>query len=132
MSINLGHLGLGIHASNIDSKSRFFRPPSWPPPTDWVCIEDKDVNPVSTYGDHILDFTLWAGKLTTFTFGDGPKIRNDTLVLDPANANLLQQLVTWRGWWQRSFQSVGSLVTTATQYRKVIAICSDNNMHPIL
>lgn len=128
MTINLSHLGLGIQVPNVGPQSRSFRPPSWPPPRDWVCIEDKDGNPVSRYGDHVWDFTPWARKTQTFAFGDGPKTRPNSLAIDPANADILRQLVTWRGWGPRSGQAAHSLIMTAIELRKVIAICSANNI----
>lgn len=128
MAINLSHLGLGIQVPNVGPKSRSFRPPRWPPPRDWVCIEDKDGNPVSRYGDHVWDFTPWAGKTMTFAFGEGPKARPDSPVIDPVNADILRKLVTWRGWGPRACQVAHSLIVIAIQLRKVIAICSANNI----
>lgn len=89
MSINLSHFGLAIDVPFIRPNARSFRPPSWPPPKDWVWIEDAEGNEVSRYGDHIANFTPWVGETTTFDFGDGPKLHARSPVIDPANAELL-------------------------------------------
>lgn len=128
MSINLSHFGLGINTSAVGPTSRSFRPPSWPPPKDWVCIEDKDGNPVSRYGDAVWNLTPWARKMLTIDFGDGPKRRTISPVIDSANAEILRQLVTWRGWGPRAVPAVATLMRCAKLLRKIIRICSDNKV----
>lgn len=128
MSINLSHFGLAINAPFIGPNARSFRPPSWPPPKDWVCIEDKEGNPVSLYGDHVWDLSPWSGKTTVINFGDGPKLNARSPVIDPANAEILRQLVTWRAWGLRAASAVKTLLCFANQFRQIIRICSDNNI----
>ena len=128
MSINLSHFGLGIHTSPAGPTARSFRPPSWPPPKDWVCIEDKDGKPVSRYGDPVWNFTPWAGKTITFDFGDGPKVHARSPVIDPANAEILRQLVTWRAWGPRASPAVTTLEGIAKCFRQIIQVCSNNKI----
>lgn len=128
MSINLSHFGLALHKPNIGLNSRCFRPPSWPPPKDWVCIEDKDGNAVSRYGDSTWNLSPWCGEARTLSFGDGPKLRAYSPVLDPENAELLRQLVAWRVWGPRAVQSVSSLLRVATALRAIIQVCSENKI----
>ena len=128
MSINLSHFGLALNVSNIGLNSRCFRPPNWPPPADWVCIEDKEGNAVSRYGEPIWDFTPWCGKTYTFNFGDGPKVSVRSSVIDPANAELLRQLVAWRAWGPRAAASVLTLIGFAKKIRRIIKICSENKI----
>lgn len=129
MSINLSHFGLGADVPFIGSNSRSFRPPSWPPPKDWVCIEDKDGNAVSCYGDHVWNFTPWFGKTLNCNFGDGQKLNARSPEIDPANAEILRLLVAWRCWGPRSAPSVATLIGGfAKPIRKIIKICSDNNI----
>lgn len=128
MAINLSYFGLCIGVPNREPTSRSFRPPSWPPPKDWVCIEDKEGKPVSRYGDPVWHFYPWTGKTVSFRFGDGSKFSSRSSVIDPANAELLRQLVTWRGWGPRGASSVSTLINFAFPIRKIIAICSDNNI----
>lgn len=128
MSINLSHLGLGLDVPFVGPNSRSFRPPIWPPPKDWVCIEDKNGNAISHYGDHFWIFTPWYGKVLTFNFGDGPKIHAKMSVIDPANAELLRQLVAWRIWGPRAASAVNTLIQFAIAFRQIIKVCSDNNI----
>lgn len=128
MSKNLSYFSLGLNVPFIGNNSRSFRPPSWPPPKDWVCIEDKDGNVVSSYGDHIWDLSPWDGRVRTFDFGDGPRLHTRSLVIDPANAELLRQLVVWRVWGPRGVQTANSLRNFAKPIRRIIQICSRNNI----
>ncbi|QKJ66826.1 hypothetical protein HQN60_08990 [Deefgea piscis] len=129
MTVNLSHFGLCMELPEVSSPSMSFRPPSWPPPKDWVCIEDRDGNPVSCYGDSIWHFYPWAGITLNFHFGDGPKLNSRSHVIDLANIELLRQLVTWRGWGPRAAINVHTLVGNfAIPLRKIISICSENNI----
>lgn len=129
MSINLSQFGLAFDVPFIHSNSRSFRPPSWPPPKDWVCIEDGEGNPVSQYSDPVWNFTLWASKTKTFDFGDGPRRHARSVVIDAANAELLRQLVTWRGWGPRAAPAIETLlVNFAKPIRKIIEVCSKNRI----
>ncbi|NMG29520.1 hypothetical protein [Aromatoleum evansii] len=129
MSINLSHFGLAIDVPFIRPNARSFRPPSWPPPKDWVWIEDAEGNEVSRYGDHIANFTPWVGKTTTFAFGDGPKLHARSPVIDPANAELLRQLVAWRGWGPRGASAVGTLLANfAMPIRQIVQVCSKSKI----
>ncbi len=128
MSITLSHFGLGIKTSSVGPTARSYRPPSWPPPKDWVCVEDKDGNPVSTYGDRSWNMTPWVGKTTNFDFGDGPKLHAASPVIDPPNAEILRQLVTYRCWGPRAAPAVQTLIGYAKIYRRIIQICSKNQI----
>lgn len=129
MIVNLSHFGLANAVPFIGTNSRSFRPLSWPPEKDWVCIEDKGGNVVSRYGDHVWDFTPWYGKTLTFSFGDGPKLHARSPVIDPANAELLRQLVAWWCWGPRATPTVRSLIFNfAMPFRQIIRVCSDNNI----
>jgi hypothetical protein len=129
MTINLSQFGLSIDAPCIGPNSTSFRPPIWPPPKDWVCIEDKEGNAVSRYADQVWNFTPWCGKTLTFSFGDGPKIHVRSSVIDPANAELLRQLVAWRSWGPRGAPTIASLLENfAKPIRRIVKVCSDNNI----
>src|ERR1035437_7657350 len=101
MSIALGQLGLSIDIPLAVTTSRAYRPPSWPPPRDWVCIEDKDGNVVSRWGDPVWNLYPWTGKADKINFGDGQKVKANSLQIDTANADILRVLVTWRAWGPR-------------------------------
>lgn len=130
MTVNLSHFGLGIDVPFIGPSSRSFRPPSWPPPKNWVCIEDNDGKPVSRWGDPIWNLWPWCdGKGVTLNFGDGPKQRPNSPTIDQANADILRLLVTWRAWGPRAMKATSSLVSnTALPVRKIVALCSKHKI----
>ncbi len=128
MNINLSHFGLAIEAPGVAPTSRSFRPPSWPPPRDWVCIEDKDGNPVSRYGDPVWDFTPWVGRTTTFSFGDGAKTHSRGIVIDPDNADLLRRLAVLVIWRQRAGLAFRTTLNTLNRFRKIVTICSEHHI----
>lgn len=127
-NIELSQFGLGLDLPYVRPSARSFRPPSWPPPRDWVCIEDKKGNPVSRLGDPILDLTPWFGKKTTFSFGDGPKRNARSPVIDSANADILRDLFVFRAWGPQAARAPSTLLVVAKWFRKIVAICSDNHI----
>lgn len=127
-NIDMSQFGLAFDLPHVGPRSRSFCPPSWPPPKDWVCIEDNDGNAVSCIGDYILDLTPWFGNTTTFAFGDGPKQHAGSVVIDPANADILRDLFAFRGWGPRAARVPNTLLTVAMWLRKIVAICSENHI----
>lgn len=121
--IPLEEFGLAIKLPHITPTSRCYRPPSWPPPREWVVVEDEQGNPVSRWGDPIWRLDPWAGKATSLNFGDGPV--TNTVPIAPANADLLRLLVTWRLWGPRGAKTVASLANNFfTPVRAIVALCS--------
>jgi len=127
-NVDLSLFGLRFSLPQSGPAARSFRPPSWPPPKDWVCIEDKDGNPVSRIGDTELDLTPWFGKKKTFTFGDGPKQHARSVVIDPANADLLRHLFVFRVWGPRAWRAPNTILSSAIWFRRIIAVCSNNHI----
>lgn len=125
---DLSRFGLGLDLSHVGPSSRSFRPSSWPPPRDWVCIEDKDGNAVSRLGDHVLNLTPWFGKTTTFAFGDGPKKHARSVIIDPANAAILRTLFAFYAWGPLAVSAPRTILKIALQLRKIVAVCSDNHI----
>ncbi|CAG0955168.1 hypothetical protein ANAEL_00294 [Anaerolineales bacterium] len=120
----LNRFGLAIKTDSVTPASRSYRPPSWPPPRDWVCIEDANGNVVSRWGDPIWRFYPLAGKPLTLNFGDGPQLVQTTPI-DRDNADLLRLLATWRGWGPRGARTALSLKNNFfTPMRAIIALCS--------
>lgn len=120
----LARFGLAINVQHISSTSRSYRPPSWPPPRDWVCVEDKFGKAISYYGQPIWHLDPWAGKPMTLNFGDGPQLAQ-TSSIDRDNADLLRMLVTWRGWGPRGARTASTLKNTFfTPIRQIVALCS--------
>lgn len=129
MAIDLSQFALTLDSSFAVPTSQSYRPPSWPPPKDWVCIEDENGNAVSRWGDSVWNLWPWTKKNQCFNFGDGPKLRPNSPVIDPANADLLRLVMTWRRWGPRAPRAPGS---TFNRYgfsmRKIFALCSENNI----
>lgn len=125
--LSLDELGLRIKVPYVTPSSRNYRPPSWPPPRDWVCIEDANGNAVSRWGDPIWDFTPWAGRKMPLNFGDGEKNFNN-IPIDCANADLLRLLVTWRIWGPRGIRVCKSLFNFVRPIRAIIVLCSQEGI----
>jgi len=125
--IKLAELGLAIKSPLITPSSPCFRPPSWPPPRDWVVVEDSKGNPVSFWGDSYWRLDPWANKPMGLNFGDGAV--SHTSPIDSANADILRLLVTWRIWGMRGIRNVSSLINGFfTPIRKIIALCSSQGI----
>lgn len=127
-NIDLSQFGIGLDLPHVGLSKRSFRPPSWPPSRDWVCIEDKDGNPVSRFGDPVWNLSPWFGKTATFAFGDGPKKHARSVVIDPANADIVRDLFVFRGWGPHAVRAPSSLITVATWLRQIVSVCSDHHI----
>jgi hypothetical protein len=94
-----------------------------------VCIEDSDGNVVSRWGDPRWNLHPWTGKADSFNFGDGPQLNSRSPVIDPANADILREIVGWRLWGPRGAKNVSSLLEAfAKPIRKIIALCSEHKI----
>lgn len=124
----MDRFGLAIKVPFVTQASRSYRPPSWPPPRDWVCIEDADGNAVAHWGDPIWPLYPWAGKPLSLNFGDGPSLRN-TKPIDRDNADLLRLLVTWRVWGPRGARTADSVKNNFfTHLRAIVSLCSSEGI----
>lgn len=128
-----GHLlkvSLEIFGSSCDwltPNNRSFRPPSWPPPREWVVSEDRDGKILSLWGDSVWDISPWAGKSMILDFGDDLKNRR-AKKLDAANADLLRVITTWRMWGVKSCRSANGMKGVFLAIRRLISLCSDNRI----
>ncbi|MDD5175293.1 MAG: hypothetical protein PHQ05_02565 [Sterolibacterium sp.] len=130
MHVSLDQFGLAIETPLAVPTSRCYRPPSWPPPRGWVCIEDQYGNEVAKWEDHIWPFYPWTGNNdSSINFGDGPQLNSRSHQIDPANADILRELVGWRLWGPRGAKNISSLLTGFVEpIRKVIALCSQHKI----
>lgn len=126
MKLQLAEMGLGIRADWITPTSPAFRPSTWPPPRDWPVSIDRDGKVLSRWSDPIWDLTPIAGTTFKLNFGDGPECLTDPL--DPANADVLRLIVTWRMWGPRAVRAAGTLQASFTMVRAVVALCSRNGI----
>ena len=120
-------LGLGIKADGVTPTSRSYRPPSWPPPSDWVISEDREQNEVSRYGDDIWDFTPWAGKTFRLDIVGGVESKRAKPV-DHTNAEILRLLTAWLIWGPRPVRRPNTLKSVFSMVRMVIAHCSQHGI----
>lgn len=128
-SLSVDQLGLAIQPSNpISPTSRSYRPPSWPPPKDWICVEDKKGNPISKWGDPIWDISAWIGSRGTLNFCDGPRIKSNSIQLDEQNANLFRIAMTWRIWGHRGAKAATSILVIYGTLKPVFSVCSRNGI----
>lgn len=123
--LRMDEFNLGIDMSLAVPSSRAYRPPSWPPPRNWGCIEDKEGNVVSRWGDPIWHLWPWCDTHKVLNFGDGPALNGRSPKIDSANADLLRLLVTWRGWGPCAARTVSTLDNNFFKpMRKIVALCS--------
>lgn len=105
------------------SSHRSYRPPSWPPPADWINFESCDGAVLSRWRDHIWDLSALAGYPLKLNFGDGPD-PGRSAPLDPANANLLRLMIGWRLWGPRAVRAAGTALGTFCRLRSIFELCS--------
>ena len=128
-ALSIDQLGLAIEFNDsILPSKRSYRPPRWPPPRDWVCIEDANGNPVSRWGDPIWDLSPWANKSISLNFGDGPMILKTSSKIDTANADLFRLAMTWRIWGYRSPRAVTSVINIFKTLKPIFSVCSNNGI----
>ena len=123
MTINLAHMGLAINSPLIKSTEVNFRPPSWPPPSDWPVVIDATGEVVSRWGEPEWRLDLWAGKRMTLNFGDG-YVNRITDPISSANANLLRQVAGWWLWGPSGVQSAATLKFRFNILRGLFVQCS--------
>lgn len=116
-----------IEFDGLDPKNRSYRPPSWPPPRDWVVSESPDGSPFSCWGDSVWNISTWANKAMILDFGDNNS-RSRSKSIDPHNSDLLRLAATWRIWGIKSCRSANGLKKNFLAIRRIIAFCSENNI----
>lgn len=123
MSVALEEFGLRLRSNWVTPSRSCFRPPSWPPPRNWVVSEDRDGNILSRWGDQVWDLSPWAGVACSLNFHDGTVSANASRI-DSANADLLRLLATWRMWGPRAVVTTGTLIGFVQIIRRIVALCS--------
>ncbi len=120
--MKLDQLALQIDRAEVHPQAGNFRPPSWPPPTDWAPILDANGNPACRYGDSIWPLDVWAGKPLKLNFGDGKKNRGPRV--DHANAKLLRECVAWFMYGPQGCRTTGALKSKFTAIKHLFVVCS--------
>lgn len=123
--MNLDLLGLQIDSPIVHSQASNFRPPSWPPPPDWAPILDAKGHPECSYSDTIWPLDAWAGRPLKLNFGDGKKRGAH---IDPANAELFRQCVTWFMYGTRGCRTAGTLADKQKCIKPLFIVCSQEGI----
>lgn len=128
-TLSVQQLGLGLETPNTPlPSSPTYRPPSWPPPREWVCIEDSKGNPVSRWGDSIWNLWPWADKNLLLNYGDGAKPAINSVVIDKKNADLFRLAMTWRIWGFRGVKSANTIFNIFKKLKVVFSTCSKHGI----
>lgn len=103
-----------------------YRPPCWPPPSDWVVSEDAQGKPVSRWGDPSWKFTDMAGKTLELNFAGGWHAK--VAALGPENQNLLRLIATWLIWGARKVKSWWTVKNEFNLIRQIFVLCEDEGI----
>lgn len=106
----------------ITRNSECYRPPSWPPPADWVVAEDAHGYPVSRWGDSSWEFSAWAGKTLRLNFAGGQHNRSAP-PLSPDNQYIMRLLATWIVWGPKGARSWSSVKKLFDLLRRIVVLC---------
>jgi len=122
LTVAVSELSLGLSVDWVSPASRSFRPESWPPPRDWVVVEDQQGRVVSRWGDSVWDFSPLAGRALKLNFGDGKEGRSARI--DTGNADLLRLVMTWFIWGAHATRAANTLHVLFHSLRPIFALCS--------
>lgn len=122
MSLITSEFALNQNLAPITPQHGCYRPPSWPPPYDWVVSEDAQGNPLSRWIDDVWDLSFWAGRSFKLNFaGGGPG--NSAPPLGPQNRHILRLLATWIIWGPRAEKTWRTLKSRFSRLRRVLVLC---------
>jgi len=129
MSLPLQAFGLRLPVAGLATSSRSYRPPSWPPPDDWVVSEDKVGNALSRFGDDVWDFSPWAGKVAKVDLSGGNfKRGNKSQKIHGRNLEILRLLLAWFLWGPNANRGFSTFRNNAVIVRKLIGFCGTHNI----
>lgn len=123
MRVALEEFQLRIKSDWVSTSHHCYRPPSWPPPDDWVVSEDRNGKVFSRWRDSVWDMSPLAGRALKFNFGDGFDAGR-SVPLDPANARLLRIMTGWRLWGPMGPRSIKTVKATFDRIRRIFEVCS--------
>ncbi|WP_139253248.1 hypothetical protein [Burkholderia ubonensis] len=127
MTISVAEFALKVSSLEIASDNACYRPPSWPPPKNWVVSVDTQGNPLSLWGDAYWDFSAWAGRLLKLDFAGGRHGRSSP-PLSPENQHVLRLLTTWVIWGPKGLKAWGTLKTVFIYLRRIVALCESQGI----
>lgn len=111
-----------IGEATLSPKHRSFRPPTWPPPKDWIVSENSRGEPLSRWEDDLWDFSALAGKSFTLFFAS-TRNGSKTQVIDEKNKRLLRLFITSWIWGPNGPRSWNHLRSKFNLIRKIFVHC---------
>lgn len=123
MKLDLQEFGLPAPLAPIAPDSDCYRPPKWPPPSDWVVSTYADGEPLSLWRDPFWEYTPWAGMTFKLWFDPEPTDRRRE-PLTPTNSNLLRLATTWMIWGPRGPRAWVTLRNRFLNLRRIFVLCS--------
>ncbi|GJH14445.1 hypothetical protein CBA19CS11_36425 [Caballeronia novacaledonica] len=127
MTVVISEMGLNLEESPIEPKHACYRPPSWPPPADWVVSVDEYGNPKSRWGDPYWDFSAWVGRTLRFDFSGGWHNRSAPK-LSPKNQHVMRMLATWILWGPMGARSWSNLKKHFDLLRRIAVLCDSEGV----
>lgn len=122
MNVPVMQLAFKVKDAPVGADCGSYRPPSWPPPNDWVVSEDAQGNALSRWdGDH-WDFSAWAGTTFKLDFAGG-RHGASAPVLGQENQSVLRLLATWMIWGTQGPRSWNYLRGNFNLLRRVLVLC---------
>ena len=122
MSNSVHRLGLKVTKAPITPDSPCYRPPSWPPPADWVVSEDVYGNPLSRWGSPSWDYSAWVGKTFTLNFAGG-RHGNSAPPLGLENQQVMRLLATEIIWGPHGARGWLTLKNRFDLLRRIVVLC---------
>lgn len=110
----------------IDTSSQSYRPPSWPPPADWVVTIDSH-GPKSRFRDGLWDFSASVGRTAKLDIAGGRHKRSAT-PLSAKNQDLLRLVAVWIFWGPWSAFAWSTLKNHFDLVRRIFSLCDENNI----
>lgn len=127
MKVRVSELGMNVTDVPIGPEHVCYRPPRWPPPTDWVVSEDAQGNPKSRWGDPVWDFSAWAFRTVKFDFAGGRHSRSAPS-LSPENQHVMRLLATWILWGPMGARSWSNLRKHFDLLRRIVVLCNSQGV----
>ncbi|MGY6153736.1 hypothetical protein [Paraburkholderia graminis] len=125
MTVSAFDFVLKLEDANVAPDSPCYRPPSWPPPDDWVVSESANGEPVSRWPDSIWDLSFIVGYRFRLHFSGVP---HGTETLGTRNQRQLRLLTTWMIWGQEGARAALTLKQQFLRIRRIVVVCEKNRI----
>ncbi|WP_124515852.1 hypothetical protein [Burkholderia ubonensis] len=127
MTISAAEFALKVNNLKVAPDNACYRPPTWPPPRDWVVSEDTQGNAVSLWGDSYWDFSAWAGRILKLDFAGGRHGRSSP-PLSHENQHVLRLMTTWVIWGPKGLKAWSTLKNVFNYLRRIVVLCESQGI----